>query len=172
METLKELVAHYQARQLKLWLITSGSLFFLSIFLLSFISIQKINYYFLVKKDHIRLTQEVAALKSSLSSGRKLVQKYKLLRKQQTLFIKKSRHDLLKAVSAAIPSETYLTDIILTTTMSLKGYAPDMHELAQFVSALSTSLFDEVSIKESHLEAEGVRFELTAIPKTQVSRTH
>ncbi len=158
----QNLIAIYHDRLFKQWLIITFCSFFITLLVIIVLSSTQLISYTTLKKEYGYLQIEVATLKNTLSSGRKLVKKNKLLKKQRALFIGSHHADCLIALSKAIPAGTHLTSLIIDTSLHLKGCAPDIHELTLFTSNLMAYQFAEVAIEKSGSEPGALGFEITA----------
>jgi hypothetical protein len=158
----QNLITIYHERLYKQWLIVTSCMLFITLFAIIVLSSIELISYTASKKEYESLQIEVTTLKNTLSSGRKLMKRNKLLKKQRALFIVSQHADSLTALSKAIPSSTYLVSFVIDTSLHLKGCAPDMHELTLFTSNLVANRFAQVAVEKSSLEYGALGFEITA----------
>ncbi len=158
----QNLITIYHERLYRQWLIATLCLFFITLLAIIVFSSTQLISYTTSKKEYESLQIEVTTLKNTLSSGRKLVKKNKLLKKQRALFIGSHHADCLIALSKTIPAATHLMSLALDTSLHVKGYATDMHELTLFASNLAANRFAQVTVEKSILEYGILGFEITA----------
>lgn len=162
--TFKIRIKQFHEKQYRYWMGISVSLFLLSLLALFSLGIKQIRFHAALKSQYALLIKDATFNKDSSHDAKQRTKYFAVLNKQSLLFKHIPISPTLLAISRSIPASVYLTNLCITDTVTLKGYAPDMLTLTQFTAHLEKQ-FEKVMLKESAVEKDAVSFCITTNSK-------